>query len=135
MLDKLLAIARKDVYVAFRDRNAMLYMFAMPIVSERDYRAGVWRSGDVEIDAVPVAVINQDQGAALPGGAPVNLGLTLQDAFVPTGDVATDEGFAAIHDLTDGELYEDAGKAREKVEDGDLAAVIEIPARISAKTR
>ncbi len=126
MFDKLLAIVRKDVYVAFRDRNALLFMFAMPIALSVIIGLAFGSSGDVEIDAVPLAVINQDHGASVPGGASINLGQTLQDAFVPTGDAATDAEFAVIHDLTDGEVYTDAGKARKRVEDGDLAAMIEI---------
>jgi ABC-2 type transport system permease protein len=127
MLNKLWAIAWKDIYVAFRDRNAMIYMFAMPLALSVIIGLAFGTSGDVEIDRVPVAVINQDQGTTLPGGGTLNLGQTLQDAFVPTGDAAVDADFAVIHDLTDGEIYQDAGQARKKVEDGDLAAMIEIP--------
>jgi ABC-2 type transport system permease protein len=129
MLAKLLAIAQKDVYVAFRDRNAMLYMFAMPIALSVIIGLAFGTSGDVEIDAVPIAVINQDQGASVPGGASINLGQTLQDAFVPTGDAATDAEFATIHHLTDGKIYTDASQARQKVEDGKLAALIEVSDR------
>jgi ABC-2 type transport system permease protein len=126
MFNKLWTIAWKDIYVAFRDRNAMIYMFAMPIALSVIIGLAFGTSGDVEIDRVPVAVINQDQGATLPGGQTVNLGQTLQDAFVPTGDVTIDADFAVIHNLTDGTLYQDAGQARKKVEDGDLAAMIDI---------
>jgi ABC-2 type transport system permease protein len=126
MRDKLITIARKDIYVTFRDRNAMLFMFAMPLALSLIISLAFGSSGDVEIDQVPVAVINQDQGIALPGGQTINLGKTLQDAFVPTeGDA--DDSFAVIHDLTDGTLSQDADKARQQVEDGDLAALITIP--------
>lgn len=124
MLNKLFAIAWKDIYVVFRDRNALLYMFAMPVALSLIIALAFGTSGDVDLDPVPVAVINQDQGAALPGGDTLNLGKTLQDAFVPTG---TDDAFAVIHDLTDGTLYQDADKARRDVEDGNLAALINIP--------
>lgn len=126
MLAKLLAIARKDVYVAFKDRNAMIFMFAMPIAISVIIGLAFGTSGDISIDAVPVAVINQDTGTTAPGGSLVNLGATFEQAFIPTGDETIDSDFVQIHDLTEGELADDPKRARAQVEDGDLAAVVTI---------
>jgi hypothetical protein len=126
MLRKLLAIAQKDVYLAFKDRNAMIFMFAMPIAISVIVGLAFGTSGDVNIDAVPVAVINQDAGTTAPDGSPLNLGATFEQAFIPTGDETLDAAFAPIHDLTEGERAADPAKARARVEDGDLAAVVTI---------
>jgi ABC-2 type transport system permease protein len=127
MIAKLLAIARKDVYVAFRDRSAMIFMFAMPIAISVIIGLAFGTSGDISIDAVPVAVINQDAGTTAPDGSPINLGETFEQAFIPTGDEIIDSDFAQIHDLTEGERVDDPADARAQVEDGDLAALVTIP--------
>lgn len=124
VLSKLLAIARKDVYVAFRDRNAMIFMFAMPIGISLIIGVTFGPGSDIAIDDVPVAVINQDQGTTAPDDSPLNFGDTFAAAFVPTGDETIDANFAMIHDLTDGELTDDVADARAQVADGDLAAAV-----------
>lgn len=131
---KLFAIARKDVFVAFSDRNAMLFMFAMPIFLSVIIGVTFGSGSDVTLDDVPVAVVNHDQGTTAPDGSTFNLGATFADAFVPSaeetpGDETSssetnNNDFAAIHDLTDGKLVEEAAAARTQVEDGDLAAAI-----------
>jgi ABC-2 type transport system permease protein len=126
MLPKLLAIARKDVYVVFKDRNALIYMFAMPIAVSVIIGLAFGSSGDVSISPVPVAVIDQDTGTTTPDGSAVNLGKIFEQAFVPAADTASDSEFAQIHDLTDGELMDDPAQARAQVKDGDLAAAITI---------
>ncbi|MBN1967679.1 MAG: ABC transporter permease, partial [Anaerolineae bacterium] len=127
MWTKLIAIARKDIYVAFRDRNALMIMFAAPIAIAAIIGLAFGSGGDVSIDAVPVAVANQDSGATLPGGQTLVLGQTVQEAFVPTGNAEADADFQQIYELTDGEAITDISSARQQVEDGDLAAVITIP--------
>ncbi len=126
MRQKIIAIAWKDIYATFKDRNAIAYLLALPVVLSAIVGLAFGTGGDVSIDTVPVAVVNQDQGVTLPGGESLSLGQTLERAFVPSGDPAVDEPFAAIHDLVDGAAYDDAEHARQQVADGDLAALITI---------
>lgn len=126
MRQKIIAIAWKDIYATFKDRNAIAYLLALPVVLSAIVGLAFGTGGDVSIDTVPVAVVNQDQGVTLPGGESLSLGQTLERAFVPSGDPAVDEPFAAIHDLVDGAVYDDAERARDKIADGDLAALITI---------
>ncbi|MCL4239143.1 MAG: ABC-2 transporter permease [Anaerolineae bacterium] len=126
MHHKIIAIAWKDITTTFKDRDAVAYLVALPIVLSAIVGLAFGTGGDVSIDPVPVAVVNQDQGVTLPGGETLSLGETLERAFVPSGDPAQDEPFAAIHDLTDGTAYADADRAREEIADGDLAALITI---------
>lgn len=130
MLTRLWAIAWKDIYTAFQDRNAMLYMFAMPLGLSLIIGLAFGGDSDITINSIPVAVINQDAGAIL-NDQTVRLGEMYQQAFVPTGDAAVDSAYQQIHDLTDGELAEDQHSAREAVEDGDLAALITLPESLS----
>lgn len=126
MWTKIAAIARKDLLIAFKDRNALLLMFAMPVVISTIIGLAFGASGDISIAAVPVAVVNQDQGAQTPSGEAVNLGETIARAFVPSGDPALDADFAPIHALVDGTRLDDLKAARAQVEDGELAALIAI---------
>ena len=126
MRQKIIAIARKDIYTTFKDLNAVAYLVALPVVLSAIVGLAFGTGGDVSIDAVPVAVVNQDQGITLPGGQSFSLGETLERAFVPTGDPAQDEPFAAIHDLVDGAAYDDAERARDEIASGDLAALITV---------
>ena len=125
MTPKLLAIAWKDIYSTFKDRNAVAYLFALPVALSVIIGLSFGTGGDINIDEVPVAVVNHDRGFTL-GGEPLNLGDVLLHAFVPTGDPAVDADFAPIHELTEGYAYTDAALARRKVADGDLAAAIVI---------
>jgi ABC-2 type transport system permease protein len=126
---RLLAIARKDIYTTFQDRQAILIMFAVPLALSLIIGLAFGAAGDVNIDAVEVGLVNQDQGTQLPGDQTLNLGQAFQSAFVPTG--TPDAEYATIHDLTNGTLYENWDAARQKVEDGDLAAAIDVPADLS----
>jgi ABC-2 type transport system permease protein len=134
MVTKLRAIAWKDVYTTFKDRNAMLLMFAMPLgLSLIIGLAFGGSGGDVRIDAVPVAIVNQDTGVSLPGGVALALGRTYQEAFVPTGDAAQDSAYKTIHELTKGEVATNLTRTRQQVEDGDLAALIQVPPDFSTQ--
>ncbi len=126
MRQKIIAIAWKDMYATFKDRDAVAYLVALPVVLSAIVGLAFGTGGDVSIDTVPVAVVNQDRGVSLPGGETLTLGQTLERAFVPTGDPAQDEPFAAIHNLIDGAAYSDADRAREQIADGELAALITI---------
>ncbi|MBI5958320.1 MAG: ABC transporter permease [Chloroflexi bacterium] len=127
MITKLWAIAWKDIYTTFKDRNAMMYMFAMPLALSLIIGMAFGANGDVSIERVPVAVVNHDQGMEF-GGAAINLGQQIEQVFVPSGFVSTDQQYREIYALVDGSAAQDADQARQQVEDGDLAAVIVIPA-------
>lgn len=131
MLAKLAAIAWKDVYVAYRDRNAMLMMFAMPLAISLIIGLAFGSGGDISIAAVPVGVVNQDAGVSIPGGA-VRFGQTFEQAFVESGDADAGADYVAIHALTDGYAYTDEQAARNEVERGELAAVLTIGETFSA---
>ncbi len=126
MLARITAIAWKDLYITFKDRDALIYMIALPVLLSAIIGLAFGTSGDVQIDAVPVAVINQDQGVTLPDGTSLDLGAEVQRAFVPSSDPAQDTPYRALYDLTDGKVYADFNQARAHVEDGDLAAAIAI---------
>jgi len=126
MRQKIVTIAWKDIYTTFKDRDAIAYLVALPVVLSAIVGLAFGTGGDVSIGAVPVAVVNQDQGITLPNGKTLNLGQTLERAFVPSGDPAQDAPYTAIHDLVDGAAYDDAERARDQIADGDLAALITI---------
>jgi ABC-2 type transport system permease protein len=116
MLAKIYAIAWKDIYTAFKDRNAILLMLAMPLILSVIIGLVFGSGGDVSINPIRVGVENE--------GGP--LGAMMQSAFVP-GDGAANADFQTVHDLTDGEIVTDPGAARQQVEDGDLTALITVP--------
>ncbi|MBN1201038.1 MAG: ABC transporter permease [Anaerolineae bacterium] len=128
MLTKLLAIAWKDIYVTFRDRNALLYMFAMPVALSAIIGLAFGTDPDVSIDPIPVAVANQDAGTALPGGEQWNLGQIYESVFIPAEAADPGNTAAQVDELTDAERTDDPAQARDQVNDGDLAALIQIPA-------
>ncbi|MBN2304501.1 MAG: ABC transporter permease [Anaerolineae bacterium] len=133
MLTKLLAIARKDIFTTFQDRQAVLILIAVPLALSTIIGLSFGSEGDVSIDAVPLAVVDQDAGTTIPQtGQPTHLGQTYRQAFVPSGNAAAARDFAVIHDLIDGELSGDWDGARQQVEDGDLAAAIRVPETFSA---
>lgn len=129
MLTKLFTVARKDVYIAFQDRQALLIMFAAPLALSMIIAMAFGSSGDIGIDAVPLAVANQDVGTALPGGETINLGQTYQEAFVPSEEAG--DSFAGIHKVTDGAIAHDVAQARARVEDGELAVLVTVPESFS----
>lgn len=62
---KILAVAAKELYVFFRDRNLVLLMFATPLVLSTIIGLAFGGSGDTEgpeIAAIDVVVVNLDEG-------------------------------------------------------------------------
>lgn len=65
---KILAVAFKELYVTFRDRNLILLMFATPLVLSTIIGMAFGGSGDSEVPDfadIAVAVVNLDEGAGL----------------------------------------------------------------------
>ncbi len=63
---KILTIAWKDTTIRFRDRNALILMVLAPLVLSAIIGSafgGFWNGSDpVPFDAIPVLLINQDDG-------------------------------------------------------------------------
>ncbi|NDJ77078.1 MAG: hypothetical protein GYB65_12555, partial [Chloroflexi bacterium] len=91
---KLTAITWKDLYQTFQDRNALLYMFAMPVALSLIIGLAFGTGGDISIDEIPLAIVNGDEGhaqdtddvASNDGGDMMRLGDIYETAFVPSGD-------------------------------------------------
>jgi ABC-2 type transport system permease protein len=126
MRTKFLAVAWKDIYTTYKDRNAILMMFAMPLVLSTIIGLVFGSGGDVKLDTIQVGVVNQDSGVDVRGQM-LSLGQYYQEAFVAPPTVTADNPYQAIYQLTYGRSYPDVQAARKKVEDGDLAAAILIP--------
>jgi len=114
-VSRLLAIARKDATVVFRDASALLVMLAMPLALTFILGAalGGLDSGDT-IDE-KVAIVNLDEGET--------------GAFFVEG-LADSEEVAALFTM---EVAEDAVSVRAAVERGDLTAALIIPADLTAR--
>lgn len=127
MLNRFLAISWKEFYTTYKDRNALLIMFAMPIVMSLLIGAVFGSSSnDVSLDPLPVGIINQDEGAPVPGGEPIRLGAIYEDVLLP-GDNAPSGDQQAITDFVDARTLTDVEQARSAVDQGDLGAVLVIP--------
>jgi len=127
MIAKLFAIARKDIFVTFQDRQALLLMFAAPLALSLIIGLSFGSSNDVSIEAVPVVVVNADEGMAMPNGSEIRLGQVVQDAFVPTDDPATENDYRTIRALIAGSSADDPEPVRAQVEQGDVTALITLP--------
>ncbi len=117
-------IALKDTLTRFRDRNALLYMLAAPLMIALIMGAafGGQNNGDSPIYAIPVAVVNADEG---------DLGQTFVDVLT---DIAVDtaEGKQPLFALT---ALDDPQAARAGVESGDYRGALILPADFSAALR
>ena len=110
---KVILIAWKDLYTALHNTSVVLGFILTPLVLTLVTGFAFGRSGTGELHAVPVLVVNQDEGT---------LGRALADAF-HTPEMA--EVFA-VQEARDPE------SARAAVEAGDAVAAIVIPADFTA---
>ncbi|MAT99954.1 MAG: hypothetical protein CL608_22670 [Anaerolineaceae bacterium] len=114
---KIWTIAWKDTLIRFRDRNALILMILAPLVLSAiigsAFGGFISGSDPVPFDAIPVLVINQDEGAQ-------------GDQFI---EILTSDDLA---DLLDVAVMTDLAAAREQVQAGDARAAILIPASFSA---
>ena len=147
-MSKILAIVRKDLYTTFTNRNLLIIMLATPlaIATIVGLAFGGMGGGDVPIENIAVAIVNQDEGSA--GGQ--NYGSIIVSAFVPdeplvgstsnidacvlesSGD-DVDMQPISLTDLTTATLLDDPAAARAGVESGDYTAAIIIPPDFSQK--
>ncbi|MCB9452477.1 MAG: ABC transporter permease [Anaerolineaceae bacterium] len=136
MMTKLWAMAWKEVYRTFTDRNLILIMIATPLLisSIVGLAFGGLGGGDVPIENIPVAIINRDAGSSF--GA--NYGQIFESAFISsaagsdsqssapacdlTTETSSDSGFSmSLDTLTDAVVF-DAVLAQSLVADGAITA-------------
>jgi ABC-type transport system involved in multi-copper enzyme maturation permease subunit len=116
-MSKILAIAWKEVYVRFTDRNLVLLMIVTPLALSSIIGLAFSQLGnnDVPVDNIPVAVVNLDRGgdigfnfgevflfALVPGAEDGNIGGGLDDCG--TEGQAADTGIpggVSLFDLTE----------------------------------
>lgn len=114
---KIWTIAWKDTLIRFRDRNALILMILAPLVLSAiiGFAFGGFISGSdpVPFDAIPVLVINEDEGAQ-------------GEQFI---EILTSDDLAELLDVTE---MSDLAAAREQVQAGDARAAIFIPPSFSA---
>ncbi|GAB4532100.1 MAG: linearmycin resistance permease LnrM [Anaerolineales bacterium] len=118
---RLTTIALKDTLLRFRDRRALLYMLAAPLLIGLIMGAafGGQNHGDSPIYAIPVAVVNADAG---------DLGQTFVDVLADI-QVDTAEGQQPLFALT---ALDDPQAARDLVERGEVRGALILPADFSA---
>ncbi len=113
---KIWTIAWKDTLIRFRDRNALILMILAPLVLSAiigsAFGGFISGSDPVPFDAIPVLVINEDEGAQ--GEQFIEI--------LTSGDLA---------DLLDVTVMTDLDAARQQVQAGDARAAIVIPASFS----
>lgn len=113
---KIWTIAWKDTLIRFRDRNALILMLLAPLVLSgiigSAFGGFIRGSESVPFDAIPVLVINEDEGAQ---GA----------QFL---DILTSDGLADLLDVTQ---TADLAAAREQVQAGEARAAVFVPPSFS----
>lgn len=114
---KIWTIAWKDTLIRFRDRNALILMILAPLVLSAiigsAFGGFISGSDPVPFDAIPVLVINEDEGAQ-------------GEQFI---EILTSDDLADLLDVTE---MTDLAAAREQVRAGDARAAILIPSTFSA---
>lgn len=134
---KLWAIAWKEIYTTFTDRNLVLIMVASPLVisSIVALAFGGISGGDVPLAEIPIAVVNLDQG----GPQGINYGDTFLSVLIPgatTESSLSNCGSAeqadqsarafSLDDLTEATDF-DQGLADALVAEGDVEIAGEMP--------
>lgn len=121
---KVLAIAASSLTRSARDRRSLLLLLAMPLVLIAIL--GITLGNMMEdgtINMFRVIIVNQDQGAGVPGGPDLNLGRTLaEDVF----------GSAEARRVMAAEASTDPAWARAEVTAGRSVAAVYVPPTYSA---
>ncbi|MDZ4672220.1 MAG: ABC transporter permease [Phototrophicales bacterium] len=145
-MSKILAIARRNVYTTFKDRNLLLIMLVTPLMLSTIIALAFSDiSGGVSpISNIPVAIVNLDNGSEIMGNR-VNNGDFILSVFIPsdttssstppTSDdcaplVITDSTSTqqmSVSSLVRASRLSDSALARAGVADGTYAAAIIIP--------
>jgi ABC-type Na+ efflux pump permease subunit len=141
---KIWAIAWKELYTTYTDRNLVLIMIAAPLAVATivGLAFGGFGSGDVPITDIPIAIVNQDTGS---NGQ--NFGQIFVTVFIPddqtTGtqlppcdaDEQTDDSANqnTLLNLTDAVTLDSPEAARAAVDNGEYTAAIIIPPDFTQK--
>lgn len=136
-MSKILAIAWRDLYITFTDRNAVLLMIVTPLVLAAiiGYAfSGFFNGGgDVPIRDISLAVVNLDEGATN-DDIDINNGQIFVDVLVPPADASPETlEENVLYQLTNAVELDDPDAARAGVDDGTYAAAIIIPPDFSQK--
>lgn len=148
MLQKIWAIARKELYLTYTDRNLLVILIATPLALATIIGIALGpflnSSNDVPIRNIPIIIVNQDEGTDT-----TNFGDVYVSAMIPPDDSTDDEDdilpacdaeSAAedtddrnlLLDLTDAIQMDDPAAARAAVNSGEYVAAIIIPPDFSA---
>lgn len=114
-MDRLLAIAAKDMRLIVRDRGALLVMLAMPFALIFILGSALGGIGQGDSLDTKVAIVNEDAGET---------GERFVDALTSAEEIE------AVFDIT---VRDDIDDVRADVERGDLTAALIVPADLSEK--
>ena len=149
---KIWAIAWKDIYTTFTDRNLVLIMLVTPLALSTIIALAFSNlsGGGAPIRDIPVALVNLDEGSEIFNGGEVfaqalGVGTGSEDSTAdsapasspdcpsPVADEADSPASAGVSltDLTETRLFADADSALAALGRGEFAAVIIIPAGFS----
>jgi ABC-2 type transport system permease protein len=131
-MSKLFALAWKDVYTTFTDRNLLLIMIVTPLavstIIGSAFSGFVGGGNDVPIEDIPLAIVNLDQPVDLGTGASGQYGQTFVDLLVPADPNVPDPDDNTLLRLTDAVLLDSPTAARAGVDDGTYNIALIIPA-------
>jgi ABC-type Na+ efflux pump permease subunit len=150
LMDKILAITRKELYRTFTDRNLLLLLLVIPLAIPTIVGlvfGGL--GGGTGLSNIPVAVVNLDEGVTQLGRS-VNYGDMLVGVLTGAqigdsaggaacpieGESAAEGGSfgdTSLGELLNAQQVDDIAAARAGVQNGDYAALVVIPAEFSAR--
>ena len=141
---KIWTIAWKELYTTFTDRNLLLIMLAAPLAISTivGLAFGGLGGGDVPVQDIPLAILNQDQGSAqgfnfgqvyldllIPGESQGAGDETLPECNLPAASESNQdepgEG-VSLTDLTEAVAF-DAALARQLVSTGQVTTPVRLP--------
>jgi ABC-type multidrug transport system permease subunit len=150
-LRKIWVLVYRHLYITYTNRSLLLIMLATPLTLATiiAFAFGDLGSGDINISAVPVAVVNQDTGTfgdiyvqvfqarsgqATPTAEPDTAGNTadITDVDCPDDPAATTTQ-GDLSELINATLIGDPAQARALVDGGEFAAAVIIPAEFSER--
>jgi ABC-type Na+ efflux pump permease subunit len=146
-MSRVWAIAWKNIYLTYRDRNLLLVMLATPLALSLiiGLAFGGGSGGTITFENIPVAFVNLDAGTTQ-NNTRINYGTTIQSILAPSGETSdtneivcaltnpnstTSNSNTSLDTLLDVTLVADAETARQGVADGKYTASIVIPADFS----
>ncbi len=113
-MNKLWTLTRKEVLLAFRDRGALISMLLTPLLLTVAIAAAFGGGGDQPISNIPVLLLNRDEGP---------LAAFIVEAFESE----------PLQDLVVAERVTDEAEARVRVDRGEAAALVLLPADFSER--